>query len=142
VTLKIVAQKAGPLTPNFDKMVLFDWAEQQTNVHIDWTNIANADYQERKNLILASGDLPDAFWNTGFTDSDIVTYGGNGTLIPLENLIAQNAPNITAAFKHYPALKAAVTAPDGHIYTLPAMIQLGEGSGIGAVRFFHVINKT
>lgn len=142
VTLNIVAQKAGPLTPDFDQMVLFDWAEAQTNVHIDWTNIAGADYQERKNLLLASGDLPDAFWNTGFSDADIVTYGENGTLIPLEDLIAQYAPNVTAAFERYPALKAAVTAPDGHIYTLPSMIQLGEGSGIGAVRFFHAINQT
>lgn len=141
VTLDIVAQKAGPLTPNFDEMVLFDWAEAQTNVHINWTNIANADYQERKNLLLASGDLPDAFWNTGFSDFDIVTYGGNGTLIPLEDLIPQYAPNISAAFEKYPALKAAVTAPDGHIYTLPSMVQMGEGSGIGAVRFFHAINQ-
>lgn len=142
VTLRIVAQKAGPLTPDFDEMILFDWAEEQTNVHIEWINIAGADYQERKNLLLASGDLPDAFWNTGFSDYDIVTYGGNGTLIPLEDLIPQYAPNIQAAFERYPALRAAVTAPDGHIYTLPTMIQMGPGSGIGAVRFFHVINKT
>ena len=142
VTLDIVAQKAGPLTPDFDNMVIFDWAEDQTNVSINWTSIASADYQERKNLILASGDLPDAFWNTGFSDFDIVTYGSNGTLIPLEDLIAEYAPNVTAAFERYPALKAAVTAPDSHIYTLPSFIQLGSGSGIGAVRFFHAINQT
>jgi putative aldouronate transport system substrate-binding protein len=142
VTLRIVAQKAGPLTPNFDEMVIFDWAEAQTNVGVEWTNIANADYQERKNLILASGDLPDAFWNTGFSDYDIVTYGSNGTLVPLQDLIAEHAPNINAAFERYPALKAAATAPDGNIYTIPSMIQMGPGSGIGAVRFFHAINKT
>lgn len=141
VTLDIVAQKAGPLTPDFDQMVLFDWAEEQTNVQVNWTNIANADYQERKNLILASGDLPDAFWNTGFSDADIVTYGGNGTLIPLEDLIPQYAPNVQAAFERYPALRGAVTAPDGHIYALPSFVQMGEGSGIGAIRFFHAINQ-
>lgn len=142
VTLTIVAQKAGPLTPDFDQMLLLNWAEEQTNVNIDWINITGADYQERKNLILASGDLPDAFWNTGFSDADIVTYGEGGILVPLEDLIPEHAPNINAAFERYPALKAAVTAPDGHIYTLPSMIQLGTGSGIGSIRFFHSINKT
>lgn len=137
VTLRIVAQKAGPLTPNFDQMVLFDWAEAQTNVHVEWTNIASADYQERKNLILASGDLPDAFWNTGFTDFDIVTYGQNGVLIPLEDLIAQYAPNLQKIFNERPAIQQAVTAPDGHIYTLPAATEMG----IGATPFFYSINQ-
>lgn len=142
VSLNIVARKAGPLTPDFDDMVLFDWAEAQTNVTIDWTNIAGADYEERKNLILASGDLPDAFWNTGFSDYDIVTYGGGGMLLPLQDLVAEHAPNIAAAFERYPALKAAATAPDGNLYTIPTMIQMGPGSGIGAIRFFHAINQT
>lgn len=136
VTLRIVAQKAGPLTPNFDQMQLLQWAEQQTNVKIEWTNIANADYQERKNLILASNDLPDAFWNTGFNDFDIVTYGQNGVLIPLEDLIDQHAPNLKQIFEERPAIKQAVTAPDGHIYTLPFTTEMG----IGAVPFFYSIN--
>jgi putative aldouronate transport system substrate-binding protein len=138
ITLKIVAQKAGPLTPNFDEMVLMQWAEQQTNVKIEWTNIANADYQERKNLILASGDLPDAFWNTGFNDFDIITYGQSGVLIPLEDLIEQHAPNLKKIFEQRPEVKQAVTAPDGHIYTLPFATEMN----IGAVPFFYSINKS
>ena len=138
LTLRIVAQKAGSLTPNFDQMELFKRLEPQTNIHIEWTNIANADYQDKKNLILASGDLPDAFWNTGFNEQDIITYGGNGTLIPLEGLIDQYAPNLKKVFERRPELKQAVTAPDGHIYTLPFAIEFQD---IGATPFFHVINK-
>ncbi len=94
-------------------------------------------YEERKKLILASGDLLDAFWNTGFSDYDIVTYGGGGMLLPLQDMVAQHAPNIATAFERYPALKAAATAPDGNLYTIPTMIQMGPVSGIGAIRFFH-----
>jgi putative aldouronate transport system substrate-binding protein len=137
-TLKIVAQKAGPLTSNFSEMVLFQRLEPKTNVKVEWTNIAGADYQEKKNLILASGDLPDAFWNTGFSDNDIVTYGGNGTLIPLEELIDQYAPNLKEIFKKRPEIRKAITAPDGHIYTLPMVIEFQD---IGATPFFFSINK-
>lgn len=137
VTLNIIGQKAGPLTPDFTKMILFDQVEKDTNVHVEWQNIASADYQEKKNLILASGTLPDAFWNTGFSDFDLVTYGGNGTLIPLEDLIAKYAPNLSKVFEKRPAIKQAVTAPDGHIYALPFSTEMG----IGADPFFLSINK-
>jgi len=137
LTLNIVAQKAGTLTPNFSEMVLFERLQEQTNIVVEWNNIATADYQEKKNLLLASGDLPDAFWNTGFNDNDIVTYGGNGTLIPLEGLIEQYAPNLSRAFQRRPEIKQAVTAPDGHIYTLPFAVEMQD---IGATPFFHVIN--
>jgi putative aldouronate transport system substrate-binding protein len=137
ITLSMIGKKAGSLTPDFDKMELFKRLEPQTNVHVEWQNIADADYQERKNLILASGDLPDAFWNTGFTDQDIATYGGNGTLIPLEDLIDQYAPNLKKVFERRPEVKQAITAPDGHIYTLPFAVEFKD---IGATPFFHVIN--
>jgi putative aldouronate transport system substrate-binding protein len=137
VTLRMVGQKAGALTPDFDKMELFKRLEPQTNVHVEWQNIANADYQEKKNLILASGDLPDAFWNTGFSDQDLATYGGNGTLIPLEELIDKYAPNLKQVFERRPEVKQAITAPDGHIYALPFAVEMKD---IGATPFFHAIN--
>ena len=55
-----------------------EW-EKDTNVHIDWQNLPDTVFQEKKNLILASGDLPDAFFNTGLTDAEIATYSASGT---------------------------------------------------------------
>ena len=138
VTLKMIGKKSGALTPDFDKMEIFQRLEPQTNVHIEWQNIADADYQQKKNLILASGDLPDAFWNTGFNDQDLATYGANGTLIPLEDLIEQYAPNLKKVFEQRPEIKRSVTAPDGHIYSLPFAVEMKD---IGATPFFHAINK-
>ncbi|MFS6554331.1 hypothetical protein VPJ68_02290, partial [Parabacteroides distasonis] len=42
----------------------------------------------------------------------------NGILIPLNDLIAEHAPNIQALFKKYPALEAMCTSSDGNIYAL------------------------
>jgi putative aldouronate transport system substrate-binding protein len=136
VSLNIVAPKA-PLAPDYSEMEIFKRLEESTNVAIEWTNIADTDYQEKKNLLLASGDLPDAFYGAGFTDYDLVTYGGNGTLIPLEDLIDKYAPNIKKVFERRPEMKSGVTAPDGHIYGLP----IAEEMGIGDTPFFPSINK-
>ncbi|MCL3861218.1 ABC transporter substrate-binding protein [Actinotalea sp. K2] len=137
VTMTFSGQKSS-LAPEFSSMELVQQWQEDTNVTINWENLPDSVYQERKNLILASGDLPDAFYNTGFSPADISTYGSNGTLIPLEGLIEQYAPNLQAVFEKRPEIRAAVTSSDGHIYTLPAAEELG----IGAVPFFLSINKT
>ncbi|MER6614119.1 ABC transporter substrate-binding protein [Streptomyces xantholiticus] len=130
--------KKAPLAPDYEQMSLLKNLESSTNIDITWENLPENVYQEKKNLLLASGDLPDAFYNTGFTDTDIATYGANGTLIPLEDLIDKHAPNLKKVFAQRPEIRRAVTAPDGHIYTLPASEELG----IGAVPSFWSINKT
>lgn len=126
VTLKFVSPKA-PLAPDYEEMVIFDRLEDDTNISIDWDNIPDNAYEERKNLMLASGDLPDAFYNAQFSDNDLVNYGQNGTIIPLEGLIEEYAPNLHSLMEERPVLRSIVTAPDGHIYSLPRAEEVGIG---------------
>lgn len=135
VTLKLVNRKAS-LAPNYGEMELFKRLEQSTNVHIEWADIPDSDYKDKKNLILAGGDLPDAFYAGDFSDYDLITYGKDGTIIPLEKLIEDYAPNIKKLFTERPDIKAGITAPDGHIYGLPVW----EEDNLGSNPFFHVIN--
>jgi putative aldouronate transport system substrate-binding protein len=137
VTLRFSGQKA-PLAPDYGTMTLVKQWQGDTGVQIKWENLPENVYKEKKALLLASGDLPDAFYGTGFSDADIAVNGANGTLVPLESLIDKYAPNLKKIFEKRPEIKAAVTASDGHIYTLPAAEELG----IGAVPFFWSINTT
>ncbi|MXO81208.1 extracellular solute-binding protein, partial [Paenibacillus sp. OT2-17] len=125
------------LAPDYSKMEIFKRLEKQTNVKIDWENIPDTDFAEKKNLLLASGDLPDAFYGAGFTDYDLINYGKDGTIIPLEDLIDKYAPNLKALLDRRPDIKLAITAPDGHIYGLPSW----EENKLDTNPFFHVINK-
>jgi putative aldouronate transport system substrate-binding protein len=134
--LTFSGQKA-PLAPDYGTMELVKHWEKDTNIHVAWENLPETTYQEKKNLILAGGKLPDAFFNTGFSAGDIITYGTNGTLIPLEGLIDKYAPNLKKILEKRPSIRATITASDGHIYTLPRAEELG----IGAVPFFLSINK-
>lgn len=136
ITLRVVSPKA-PLAPDYSEMEIFKRLENDTNVIIEWENIPDSDYAEKKNLLLASGDLPDAFYGAGFSDYELITYGKDGTIIPLEDLIEEYAPNLKKLLEERPDIKAAITAPDGHIYGLPTW----EENEIGTNPFFHVINK-
>jgi putative aldouronate transport system substrate-binding protein len=102
----------------------FREAEQRTQVHIDWKlDPGGSTWSERKNLLFAGGDLPDAFYGHGILNEtvEIVKYGSRGAIIPLEGLIAKYAPNVRALFAAHPEYKRLLTAPDGHIYTLPTI---------------------
>lgn len=137
LTLTIAGEKAS-LAPDYNEMSLVQGWEADTNIKVSWNLLAPEVYSEKRNLLLASNDLPDAFFNSKFTDQELVRYGTDGTLIPLEDLIDEYAPNLTAIFEARPDLKAAVTASDGHIYALPNAEELG----LAAVPFFWSINTT
>lgn len=138
VTLKFVTSKANQQKKSTDQLKVVQDMEALTNIHIDW-DASEQGYEEKKNLMFASGDLPDAFFGgSSLTDSDILKYGTQGLLIPLESLIDQYAPNIKKLLEDNPDIKKVVTAPDGHIYSIPNVITEGANE-LGEVYF---INKT
>ena len=115
----------APLAPDYSEMELVQQWEADTNIAIAWENLPDQVYAEKKNLMLASGDLPDVLFNTGLSDAEIVENGSNGTLLPLEDLIAEHAPTLTSILDERPDIRAAITASDGHIYSLPNVEELG-----------------
>lgn len=121
LSLKIATEK-HTLHGDFSEMTFFKEYQKKTGIEIEWIEIPQANHPEKINLLLASGDLPDIFLNgRGLTDSHIITYGPSGAFIPLEDLIEEYAPNITAFLNKYPDVKKSITAPDGHIYALPSL---------------------
>ncbi|MCM8711845.1 ABC transporter substrate-binding protein [Clostridium sp. SYSU_GA19001] len=127
VTLKIVTSSGltSPKDPN-DKLI-FKRLEEATNLHINWINFTHDQFGEKKNLLLASGDLPDAFFNGGFSDYDLLKYAKDGVIIPVEELVEKYMPNLKAIYDKHPEYKAFATAPDGHMYSFPWIEELGSG---------------
>lgn len=95
------------------------WMEDVTGVDYEFVTIDASVKEEKLNLMLASGDIPDVMLRFDFNNLDIVKYGIEmEMLMPLNDLIEQYAPNLVALFEENPTLKAGVTAPDGNIYAL------------------------
>lgn len=124
VTLNFVTTKFALQTkPTQDLKVVKDF-EQLTNMQIKWQDIPIEGYQEKKNLIFASGEWPDAFFGVNaLSDADIANYGSQGILLPLQDLIEEYAPTIKQLFEQYPEIKKFATAPDGNIYSVPTILE-------------------
>jgi len=138
VTLRMVVKKM-PDSGSFSEMPFIKNYEALTNVHIEWEEIPYAVFEEKKNLLLASGDLPDAFFNNTLSAYDVAVYGPQGYLLPLNDYINEDiTPNLVRVFEQRPEAKALSTLSDGNIYTLPYI----EEMGIIHVRTLFYINKT
>ena len=104
-------------------------AEKMFNIQFDWqtTTMDGNSAKEKRQIALASGDYPDLFmlipWVDQFSQLDLLRYGQQGVLLPLNDLIKQYGPNIQAALDKYPDFKAMATAPDGKIYGIPQLIE-------------------
>ena len=137
------------LSPDNSEKPLVQQMNEAMGVTIDWNCVSGDTLTEKKNLILNAGvDMPDAFMAAELTDYELINYGSYGVLIPLEDYINEETmPNLTALAEKRPELLATATMPDGHIYGLPGISEMGyiddDGTyiGIGAIPQFTAINK-
>ena len=106
-------------TPDWNDVLVFKEYEKMTNMDIEWQMITPEAMKEKKNLIMTSGDYPDAFHSVGLSTNDLITYGGQGIFIPLNDLIDKYAPNFKKLLDQYPEIKRGLTMPDGKIYSFP-----------------------
>lgn len=118
ITLKMFAPQK-PTIENMETNTYTQWLEEQTNIHIDWDLAAEDALNERKQLMLASGDYPEVILHGNLTKDEQMRYGSQGVLLPLNDLIDQYAPNVKAAMEDIDYLSSSMTAPDGNIYSIP-----------------------
>lgn len=107
----------GTGDPN--EMELHKRLEEMTNVKVEYEAVPSSAKNERKSTIFAGGEYPDTMSASLLTDTEVVTYGAQGVFIPLENLIEEYAPNLRKILEENPDMVNKLTAPDGHIYSLP-----------------------
>lgn len=126
-TLRFMTQSSplAPTDPN--EKLIFKRLEEETGVHIEWKNYTKDQFVEKRNLALASGELPDAIMDAAFSDYDLLKYAKDGTIIPVEDLIDKHMPNLKNVLEQAPEYKSMITAPDGHIYSFPWIEELGSG---------------
>ncbi|MGG1517969.1 ABC transporter substrate-binding protein [Paenibacillus oryzisoli] len=119
INLKIFAGKAPSAPANWNDVEIWKEYAKKTNVNVDFQLTPVESLTEKRNLILAGGDLPDAFHTARFSSVDIANYGAQGLFIPLNKLIDQYAPNFKKLLDANPEVKRGLTMPDGNIYSFP-----------------------
>lgn len=144
---KIFAEVSA-LSPDNSEKPLVKQMNENMGVTIEWNCVSGDTLTEKKNLILNAGDnLPDALMSAGMSDNELITGGANGLLLPLEDYInEENTPNLMKLIEKRPQILATCTMPDGHIYSLPTISEMGfeyeDGNTyyIGAIPQFTAIN--
>lgn len=125
VAISMFAQQDTAIDLKTNKFTKF--MEEKFNAKFNFEIIPFDGAKEKRQISLASGDYPDSYmltaWIDQFSQADILKYGKQGILIPLNDLIDQYAPNIKAAMAKDATLKSFSTAPDGKIYGLGSYTQ-------------------
>ena len=96
------------------------YVEEQTNIRLE-VDVAKRgpDADQKRNILLASGDYPELFINGLFTKAEHRIYGDMGVFIPLNDLIAEYGVNTRKVFSEYPMVEANMKMSDGTVYSLP-----------------------
>jgi len=115
LTLEMAAYR-HPVTRPFEELEFFVEAEEVTGVRINWRTFTT-DLDQQKTLMLASGDLPDAFFGRFLNDQDIIS--NPEYFHKLDEFIGPQTPNIVRMFELEPTALTIATSLDGHIYSLP-----------------------
>ncbi|MDQ6418125.1 ABC transporter substrate-binding protein [Paenibacillus sp. LHD-117] len=123
VTISVFAQQSTDTdlaTNKFSKLL-----EEKFNIQFKWTTVPFDGAAEKRQISLASGDYPDLYllipWVDRFSQTDLLKFGQQGVIVPLNDLIDQYAPNIKATLENNEYYKAMNTAPDGKIYGLTGL---------------------
>jgi len=99
--------------------------EEKFNIKFNWTTVPFDGAAEKRQISLASGDYPDLYllipWVDRFSQTDLLKFGQQGVILPLNDLIDQHAPNIKKVLDSNDYYKAMNTAPDGKIYGLTGL---------------------
>lgn len=117
-TMEFTAFSGMNMEYSLDDNLAMKTAMESSNINITFDSVLGADLLEKRNLVLASGEYPDMFFKSGMVLTDLNKYGSQGIFIPLEDLIRQYAPNLTARLDEMDGWQY-ITSPDGHIYSLP-----------------------
>jgi len=135
ITLKFMCQAWDVTVPMKDWWLWSEY-EKRTNVHIEWDVVAQSAMNEKKSTLMASNDLPDAFWQfTAFTPAELAQYGSEGVFISLDDKL-DKLPALSNVLKRIPSALPCMTMPDGHIYGFP---YINEDPAENSMRYY--VNK-
>ncbi|WP_342774716.1 extracellular solute-binding protein [Paenibacillus dokdonensis] len=106
---------------DWNNILIWQEYEKMTNIHVKWNTVDRDNLVEKRNILLAGGDYPDALYGNGLSASDLMMYGEQGVFLKLNDYIDKYAPNFKKLLEEYPEVKKAITMPDGNIYSFPTI---------------------
>ncbi len=116
---KVVLVRPSEGSLDFLETSVLQELEEKYNVDIEWDVYYNTDWSEQKSLLLAGGELPDAFFGHSCQmDTDVEK--NPELFVDLTDLIPENMPNFSKIMQEDEEMMALAKNRDGRIYGLPS----------------------
>ena len=101
-----------------DELPFWQKVQEDLGIKINWIEIPSTSVTEKVNLMLAGGDLPDAFIYCVSNDM-LANYYDQDVFLCVDDYIDTAMPNLSNIFEQRPQYRALATLPDGHMYGFP-----------------------
>ena len=127
VSLSALQYEIENIAVDFSSMWYYRQIEQQTGVHVDFTEVKDSEWSSSVGLAFVKGKMPDMILRGSL---DVEEYGvTRGLLVPLDEYIDRGfLPNYVARMDEA-GLREQLTASDGHIYQLGFLISQDVNTG-------------
>ncbi len=127
VSLSALQYEIENIAVDFSSMWYYRQIEQQTGVHVDFTEVKDSEWSSSVGLAFVKGKMPDMILRGSL---DVEEYGvTRGLLVPLDEYIDKGFLPNYAARMNEAGLRDQLTASDGHIYQLGFLISQDVNTG-------------
>ena len=107
---------------SYNDMQVFKDIAAETGKDVHWTFNTSVQYNNTTNKLGIKGI--DAIYHSGFSNSTLSSYGKRGRIVAIDNYL-DSMPNFKKILEDRPDIKEALKSPDGHIYSLPRIEEMG-----------------
>lgn len=102
------------------------YAEEKIGCHVELKFFAFSEYAQKCSTIISSGEPFDLMFTCDWLNN-FVTNAGSNAYYPLDDILAENAPD---AMKEIPDYMWKATTVNGHIYAMPALQVYAKNDGV------------
>lgn len=107
---------------NYNDMPVFKELNKVTGKDVYWTFNTSSQYNNNTDPVGTSGI--DAIYHAGFSNKTLYEYGKRKRIVAIDEYL-DSMPNFKKILEDRPDIKEALKSPDGHIYSLPRIEEMG-----------------
>ncbi len=107
---------------DYNSMPVFRELAQETGIDVNWVYNTSAQYSNNTDPVGTKGI--DAIYHTGFSNLKLYDYGRRGRIVAIDEYL-DSMPNFSRILTARPDIAEALKSPDGHIYSLPRVEEMG-----------------
>ncbi|MCH5159121.1 MAG: hypothetical protein J1F33_08000 [Clostridiales bacterium] len=107
---------------DYNEMPVFKKLNEETGKDVHWTFKTSSQYSQNSDPVSTRGI--DAIYHAGFSNLQLSNYGKRKRIVAIDEHL-DSMPNFKRILDSRPDIKEALKSPDGHIYSLPRVEEMG-----------------